>query len=164
MALIVVGMLFAAIVTSGRVALGLFDASASRYTTFTLLAVVGIYLTLLGPLRTPQVAPRPEVSGSRAQALGWFLTRRGAFLARWALLPVILIQIAFGLHYGLSGASDDHRFQVQAVHVLRTIDRQSDSEVSYYLYLFHSAESIRHDAQILKTDHLSIFAGGTGKQ
>ena len=56
MALIVVGLLFAAIVTSGRVALGLFDASASRYTAFTLLAVVGIYLTLLGPLRTPQVA------------------------------------------------------------------------------------------------------------
>ncbi len=49
MALIVVSLLFAAIVTFGRVALGLFDASSSRYTTFTLLAVTGIYLTLLGP-------------------------------------------------------------------------------------------------------------------
>jgi hypothetical protein len=164
MALIVVGLLFAAIVTSGRVALGLFDASSSRYTTFTLLTVVGIYLTLLGPFRAAQVAPSPVVANSRAQPLRGFLSRRGVFLARWCLLPVILIQVVFGLHYGLSGASDDHRFQVQAVHVLRTIDRQSDSAVSYYLYLFHSAKSIRQDTQILRADHLSIFAGGSRGQ
>ena len=66
-----------------------------------------------------EVAPCPEVSSSRGHTLGSFLSRRGAFLARWCLLPVILIQIVFGLHDGLSGASDDHRFQVQAAHVLR---------------------------------------------
>ena len=161
MALILVSLLFAAIVTFGRVALGLFDASSSRYTTFTLLAVVGIYLTLLGPLRVPSVPARPVVanSNSRAHALREFFSRRGASLARWCLLPVVLIQVVLGLHYGLSGASDDHKFQVQAAHVLRTIDRQPDSAVSYYLYLFHSAHSIRQDAQILKTDHLSLFAG-----
>ena len=158
MALIVVGLLFAAIVTAGRVGLGLFDASSSRYTTFTILAVVGIYLTLVGPLRVPQVATSPVVGNARAHALRGFASRRGPYLARWCLFPVILIQIVFGLHYGLSGASNDHRFQLQAAHVLRTIDRQSDTTVSYYLYLFHSANSIRHNAQILKTYHLSLFS------
>jgi hypothetical protein len=159
MALIVVGLLFAVIVTFGRVALGLFDASSSRYTTFTLLVVVGIYLTLLGPFRVPQVASSTGVARPRTHALRGFLSRRGIFVARWCLLPVILIQIVFGLHYGLSGASNDHKFQMQAVHVLRTINHQSDSAVSYYLYLFHSAHSIRQDAQILKSDHLSVFGG-----
>ena len=164
MALIVVGLLFAAIVTLGRVALGLFDASGSRYTTFTLLVVVGIYLTLLGPLRAPQVAPDPVAAASRTQTLGRFLSHRSASLARFCLLSVILVQIVFGLHYGLSGASNDHKFQVQAAHVLRTINRQSDSAVSYYLYLFHSADWIRQNAQILKSDHLSLFAGGSRGQ
>lgn len=165
MALIFVSLLFAMIVTLGRVALGLFDASSSRYTTFTLLAVVGIYLTLLGPLSESQVARTVEASTpTHTHTRRGFTGRRGVSLARWCLLPVVLIQMVFGLHYGLSGASNDHRFQAQAAHVLRTIDRQSDGVVSYYLYLFHSAKSIRHDAQILKTNHLSLFAGGSQEQ
>ncbi len=160
LALIVVGLLFAAIVTAGRVALGLFDAGSSRYTTFTLLTLVGIYLTLLGPSRIPQVGTNSAHRPAWLHTTRAFLARRGLAVARWCLLPVILIQVGFGLHYGLSGASTDHKFQVQAAHVLRTIDHQPDDTVSYYLYLFHSGKLIRHDAQILKDHHLSLFASG----
>ena len=54
-ALILMGLLFAATVTEGRVIFGAWAASASRYTTFDLLVPVGIYLALLG--RAPAAAP-----------------------------------------------------------------------------------------------------------
>ena len=47
-ALILFGLLFAAVITEGRIYGGYVSASASRYTTFDLLIPVGIYLAVLG--------------------------------------------------------------------------------------------------------------------
>ena len=56
-ALICTGLLFAALITQGRSFLGFGGASFSRYTSFDLLILVGIYLALLG--RVPAVPPDP---------------------------------------------------------------------------------------------------------
>ena len=47
-ALICFGLLFAGAVTQGRLTKGYVTAGASRYTTFDLLILVGIYLSLFG--------------------------------------------------------------------------------------------------------------------
>ena len=150
MALIVVGLGFAAIVTAGRVALGYWVASGSRYTTFDLLIIVGIYLTLLS--RPSRQARAKSVNLRR-------FDRTGPIIVRWCLVPVIIVQMALGLYNGLEQAASNHRYQLQAVEVLRTIDQQADSTVSYYLYLFKPADFIRREARVLKEHHLSSFAG-----
>jgi hypothetical protein len=165
MALIVFGLMFAGIVTAGRVPLGYWEASSSRYTTFDLLILVGVYLTLLGPADARRRAQAGATltagseSPSRMKAFLGSLDRRGSTVAAWCLLPIMAIQIVFGLNYGLSGADSNHTYQLHAAGVLRTIDHQSDGTVSYYLYLFHSAPFIRNEAQVLKQHHLSLFAG-----
>jgi hypothetical protein len=153
MALIVVGLGFAAIVTAGRVALGYWVASGSRYTTFDLLTIVGIYLTLLS---------RPSRRGRTNSVHLRRFDRTGPIIVRWCLVPIIIVQVALGLYNGLEQAASNHRYQLQAVEVLRTIDRQSDSTVSYYLYLFKPADLIRREARVLKEHHLSLFAGDKG--
>ena len=150
MALIVVGISFAAIVTAGRVSLGYWVASGSRYTTFDLLTVLGIYLTLLSrPSRQAR-----EKSGSLRR-----FDRTAPVIVRWCLAPIIIIQMALGLQNGLDQAASNHRYQLHAVEVLRTIDHQSDGTVTYYLYLFKSADFVRREARVLKDHHLSLFAG-----
>ena len=42
--------------------------------------------------------------------------------------------------------------------VLRTIDKQSNSFVVYYLYIFSNASYIRRQARTLQQHHLSVFA------
>ena len=58
--LICFGLLFAAIITDGRVAAGLDAGGASRYTTFDLLTLVGCYLILLSRRSAGAREPRPE--------------------------------------------------------------------------------------------------------
>jgi hypothetical protein len=163
-----VGLLFAATVTVGRVTLGYWVASGSRYTTFDLLTLIGIYLTLLGRHIHPadlqpsdtdpaghSIAPgRLPVS---SVAPGWF--DRTAY---WVVAIIIVVQIAFGLHYGIDGARTNHTYQVQAVRVLKNIDHSSDGSVETSLYLFKPASFIRQRARIAQQHHLSVFAGGTG--
>ena len=149
MALIVVGLFFAAIVTAGRVSLGYWVASGSRYTTFDLLTVVGIYLTLLS---------RPSRQATGNSGFIRRIDRAGPIVLRWCLAPIIIIQMGLGLQNGLELAASNHRYQLHAAEVLRTIDHQSDGTVTYYLYLFKPADFIRREARVLKDHHLSLFA------
>jgi hypothetical protein len=171
-ALIVVGLLFATIVTAGRVALGYWVASGSRYTTFDLLTFVGIYLTLL-PRSTGAALAKQELYSStgldprqalpsRRVAVRRF-DRTGPVVARWCLVPIIVIQVALGFHDGLNGAAAHYRYQQQAAKVLRNIDKEPDVIVSGALYLFSPAGFIRKEAQILKDHRLSLFADGSGR-
>ena len=75
-ALICFGLLFAASITEGRSQQGLWAASQSRYTTYDLLILVGIYLTVLGsshPVEERSVTAhrwgRREQSRDRAMAV-----------------------------------------------------------------------------------------------
>jgi hypothetical protein len=171
MTLIVVGLLFATIVTGGRVALGYWVASGSRYTTFNLLTIVGIYLTLLprstsSDVATKEFSPSAGLTHSGAPPSRRVTVRRfdriGPVVARWCLVPIIVIQLAVGLHDGLSGAANNHRYQEQAARVLRNIDKEPNEIVSGALYLFNPAGFVRREAQVLKDHRLSLFADGSG--
>jgi hypothetical protein len=169
-ALIIFGLLFAMTVTLGRVDLGYWVASGSRYTTFDLLTLIGIAMTILcrpasavvlggqGANVSDQVRERSR-SEARRGSTRW-RTRLIRPEVRWVVAIVIAIQIAFGIHYGIEGARSDYAYQVRAAQVLRNINQNSDNTVRQSLYLFNSAPFIRHQAEIAMIHHLSVFATG----
>ncbi len=172
-ALIVVGLLFAAMVTEGRVRFGYLGASAPRYTTYTLLIPIGIFLTMLGRpalssdlRRSHCVGAGRSTAESHRRRLGtresWWIDGKASAAVRWALAVVIVVQIGFGLHYGIEGARADHARQAQAAHVLRNIDHTSGGVVAFYLYPLQSVPYLRQQARIAHLRHLSLFAHDKG--
>jgi hypothetical protein len=167
-ALICFGLLFAATVTQGRLIYGYLSASQSRYTTFDLLILVGVYLTLLG---TPRVGQAGEPSGPkpktrlvpvpvpvRALSSAYDRAQRGWLkVARWIVIGVVLVQIVAGLVNGLPGARGNYVYKSEGAKILRNLDHSSDSEVEYYLYIFESASWIRSQARIAEEHRLSLF-------
>ena len=168
-ALICYGLLFAALVTQGRSFLGLGAASFSRYTTFDILILVGIYLALLGRRRPPADQGQLETipSGSlpsnpdrhSRRARRW-LDRVALPCARIVLLVAIVVQIPFGIYYGMQGGRNQYVFDVKAASVLRNIDHASNGQVSFYLFFLEPPASIRERARVLEEHHLSLFANG----
>ena len=168
-ALICYGLLFAALITQGRSFLGLGAASFSRYTTFDILVIVGIYLALLdrrvsaagpnGENSEPLVGTEKPTAPVPAHSLGrWRWKDRVALpLARVLLLVVIAIQVPLGIHYGLQGARIQYVFDVKAASVLRNIHGASNSEVRYYLYFLEPTSTVRAQARVLQDHHLSLF-------
>jgi hypothetical protein len=170
--LICFGLLFAAVVTQGRIFFGAMGAGQSRYTTFDVLVLVGIYLALLERPRwsvrarspSPPVAagllpsdPRPRL----APPMAW-LQRHTLRVLRAALLVAIVIQVSVGIYYGLPGAKANYDRQVADVAILRTIDHRSDATVRDRLYYARSAGWIRMQVEFLKEHHLSLFEGDAG--
>jgi hypothetical protein len=156
-ALISYGLMFAAIVTQGRVQLGYAGAGFSRYTTFDLLIPIGIYLALIDhPFAVRRMAPRSP--GRRPPSNpDW---RKVAF--PWALgvvLLAILVQIPLGTYNGIERARSDYTASVQAANVLRNINESPDSEVRT-LDVFESAAWLREQARTLEEHRLSVFANG----
>jgi hypothetical protein len=170
-ALICVGLLFAVTVTQGRIIFGFSGASQSRYTTFDLLILVGTYLTLLErPLRRHEAtepslgtAEAGDLNSGQARMRGrmadWF-HNSGLRVARWVVVAAIALQLALGVHYGLSGARSDHEYQAEAVKVLRNLNHTSDGSVQYFLDIFEPASWIRQQARVVEDHHLSIFGSG----
>jgi hypothetical protein len=166
-ALICYGLLFAALVTQGRSYLGLGGASFSRYTTFDILILVGIYLALLDRHPDPVDEGRMDVSGSLPSipdghprgAFRW-LDRVALPGARIVLLVAILIQIPFGIYHGVQGGRNQYVFDVKSADVLRNIDHVSNGEVSFYLFFLESPASVRARARVLEEHHLSLFEHG----
>jgi hypothetical protein len=152
-ALICVGLLFAAIVTVGRLFGGYVAASASRYTTFDLMIPIGIYLSLL-----PSPSTAADRLGMVAGGLDHRRIRRALVVAaRWGTAAVIVVQVTFGTYYGFDGAQHRHTGQVAAVKVSENFEGESDWAVAQ-LYLFGgSVPFIRHQLEIAKARHLSLF-------
>jgi hypothetical protein len=157
-ALIVLGLLFAATVTEGRVIFGAWAASASRYTTFDLLVPVGIYLALLGRPRMTVDAPGAAAASTGSDRIGW-IQQRAVPAARVFIGLVIVQQVAVSIPNGIKGARDNYVYQAQAAQVLRNIRHTPDAQVVYFLYVFGHAPFIRRQAAILQRHHLSVFAG-----
>jgi hypothetical protein len=131
--LICFGLLFAIITTKGRDVLGYVGASASRYTTYDLLIVVGIYLTLLG---------RPKKSKSLVPVV------------RWAAAAVIVLQLIFGLQNGLQGSRRFHHTQLRVAKLVRLDSRGDDT-----LLDFGQPPSVtRREVHEAKELRLSLFA------
>jgi hypothetical protein len=166
-ALICYGLLFAALITQGRSFLGFGGASFSRYTTFDLLILVGIYLALLGrvpgasldltpadPAVGQSRSPRPRRAGE-----GW--SDRVALPGALALVFVtMVVQIPLGVHNGVQGAQVLHASDLKAASVLRNIDHVSDGQIAANLYFLEPPLVIRQQADTLKKHHLNVFAGG----
>ena len=169
--LIAYGLLFGAMVTQGRIFFGAVGASQSRYTTFDVLVLVGIYLALLerppqgvrrlSPPSTTDRSP-PAIRSWVGRPIGWF-QRHGLRMLRAGLLVAVAVQVSLGLHYGLIGARANHQRQVADVAILRTIDHQSDSTVRDRLYFPKSAGWIRMEVRFLKEHHLSLFEADQGR-
>ena len=161
------GLLFAATVTQGRVIYGYDSAGQSRYTTFDLLVLVGVYLTLLGrsPFRSRATYPSIGSRGAEAAsvparfvcgAYRWMGTT-GLTIVGWFVAGSIVVQIVFGLYCGLPGAKSNYEYKAEGAKVLQNFDQRSDSEVQYYLYIFESASWIRMQARFAEAHHLSLF-------
>jgi Bacterial Ig domain len=167
-ALICFGLLFAALVTEGRIRVGLSGASQSRYTTFDLLIVVGIYMAVLEqftlrratveknlPLDTSSRAD--PVSGiRRTSSLGRSIQRAFPILAV-GVVTIVCLQVGIGIQTGLAGARASHAVQVQGARVVVNINRYPDTFVAGTLGVFESANFIRQMAETTKVHHLSLF-------
>jgi hypothetical protein len=154
-AVICVGLLFSVLVTLGRAFGGIGAASESRYTTYTLLTPVGIYLILLQLSRVPR----------QSVLRRWVSQPTGKIPIRtmgWALVVIVTAQVAFGIHFGSHLAYVTYTEKAEAQHVLQNINHESDGEVRFNLNIFQSAPSLREQARILQEHHLSVFAGPSG--
>jgi hypothetical protein len=168
-ALICFGLLFAAWATEGRTAKGLLEASQSRYTTFDLLIVVGLYMVLLEQcvLRWSQAkSTQPAVSTDRSNrssrirevsAFGYTRQRSFPILAV-VVTAIVCAQFAIGIATGLAGARADHASQVLEARVVVNLSRYADIVVFETLGAGESVPFLRQMAEIAKRDRLSLFA------
>jgi len=166
-ALICVGLLFAATISEGRSYFGYSGAGASRYTTFDLLIPIGIYLALLG---RPSIATNPRPStlrrgadrqgGASHDGPGW-IDHVAIPAARWVIAAVIVVQIPFSIHYGVRAARQRYVGQEAAVQVLRHFDGATENSIEQ-LYVVHSPSFIRQQVRTAEHYHLSLFAGTIG--
>jgi len=166
-ALICYGLLFAVMITQGRILYGYEAASFSRYTTFDLLVLVGIYLALLGHRQYADDAGQLATSSARLQPpSGWpnrqprdgWLDRVLLPCARVAVVLAIVVQIPLGIYNGVHGARSDHAQDVEAAAALRNINHISDSELIRALIVSKSPSWIREQAATLEEHRLSVFA------
>jgi len=115
--LILFATLFDLMVTKGRIIFGYAGAGASRYTTFDILFLCGIYLALLGrkPALAPGADPAP-VSRSRYRTLTAGATRlarnRRVVTVICVVTGVLIVVQAFsGYFYGFESASNYYRYE-----------------------------------------------------
>jgi hypothetical protein len=143
-ALICFGILYAVGFAYGRAFAGPGTASASQYTTYTLLIVVGSYLALLGPplkRRSPRSLTRHAHCGVRA-----------------LLIAAIGLQLAFGSVDGIRVASNFHRTQVRAAVVTAGIDKVPDALLASSLGTSGLPPAlVRSYARVLEVHRLSLY-------
>ena len=168
-ALICYGLLFSVMITQGRILYGYEAASFSRYTTFDLLVLVGIYLALLGHRQHADDAGQLPTSPANLESTsggpnrrpgdGW-LDRVVLPCARVVVLLAIVLQMPLGIYNGVQGARSDHAQDVEAATTLRNINHVPDSELNRALILTKPPSWIRKQAQTLEEHRLSVFANG----
>jgi hypothetical protein len=166
-ALICFGLLFAAFITQGRLFFGADGASQSRYTTFDLLVLVGIYLAILERPRRSSKSIEPALTAERKsqpvdrtpilQYLTDWAARIGLSVMRWVVIIAIAVQFAVGIHYGLAGARANYDSQVADVKILRNISHTSDITVRDTLYFAKTSGWIRMQVRVLEEHDLSLF-------
>ncbi len=170
-ALICFGLLFAASITEGRSQQGLWAASQSRYTTYDLLILVGIYLTVLGSPTLLRNDRSPHTDGADESRAGTERWPSGAswagryadsalLVARVTVVVVITAQVLGGLPNARKGIRDDHSGFVIAARVARSIDQQPDANVRAALEPFLPPAYTRRQIRTAKRLHLSLFDRG----
>jgi hypothetical protein len=154
-ALICFGLLFAATITDGRIRFYQLSgypwaASASRYTTFDLLVLVGTYLALLG---RPTLHVRME--------------NLGLLIARVTVVVAVCVQVSIGIGTGLIGARSDYAVRVQDARVLANIDKASPTLIMdlgpISVDSLESTGTLRSLAHLAAQYHLSLFDGARAR-
>jgi hypothetical protein len=149
-ALIAFGFLFVASLVEGRGPFGYWGASASRYTTYDSLILVGVYLAMLS---AAPVSFGSWIDGTRARA--------AMRLARWSVVALMAIQVVFGFQNGIAGAKATHAVQMGAVQVTRTVDRSPDNFVRFFVGgAWQQVGFLRQQIHIERKLHLSAFSDG----
>jgi hypothetical protein len=176
-ALIVFGLLFDMLITQGRFFRGYFFASQSRYTTYDILVLTGIYLAAIDGARSQtrakvsdarvgiQRRSRPAVSLIHNAGV-WMkgqLARVSARVILWFALAALVIQVGFSFHYALVGARKSYLSQITSASFTRNFDRESGPALVNHLYFTQSPSWLRVEAQFLKEHHLSLFANGANR-
>ena len=168
-ALVLFGLLFAASVTQGRVLFGYSGATASRYTTFDLLTLVGIYLAALGAptarLRSPASERSKVTSGSAVAGDGKPVRvgpTRVLTVVRGAVALVVVIQILLGVQNGVQAVRNMHRGQLAAVRVSENLSGSSDNYLRYFVARWYSGPYIRAQLKEAEKLHLSLYRGSGG--
>ena len=163
-ALIVFGLLFDALVTQGRYWLNYYAASMSHYTTYDVLVLAGIYLTVLSgndvPVRTNSDTPRSGTESQLQRFSAWFwrtierVDRR--VVVRIALVAIV-IQVAFSVPLGIRYARGFHQVLLTTASVTANIQHEPNAVVVADLYYIEGPQWIRDQARYAQEHHLSQF-------
>ncbi|MSP40743.1 MAG: hypothetical protein EXR70_19830 [Deltaproteobacteria bacterium] len=134
-ALILFALLSCLMLAVGRAGFGVGQALASRYTTFTLLGVVGLYVKSLEPFSAPGKFP---------------------IVIRLALLCLIVQGLGVALFHGATKANAMRASRQASVDLLRHLESQADQPVSKFLY--PSPQRVRQLTPFLQKQKLSVFS------
>jgi hypothetical protein len=148
----------------GRGLYGYSAVSASHYTTYNLLALVGAYLVVISR-RTPFQLEDDERHATRSgnTALGGRATLqvRRAWTLSMRVLPAVVVACVvvatiFGYHNGLMAAQARHKDQLEAVQIIRNYKTEGNSvaEVNPLQLVMTTDQLIR----IAQQHGLSMFA------
>lgn len=170
-ALITFGLVFAALFMVGRISEGVAGASQSRFRTFDLLTVVGLYLAVLDQFvirrratrssQLPEGSPDGIPEGSeRERTLRRRHPGRGFVILAVPVLAMVCLQVGVGAPEGLAGARNDHANQVLVARVDVNINRYPGTFVQSITGVFYQIGFIREMAEVAQVHHLSLFATG----
>ena len=148
LALILSGLLFDVLVTEGRVPLGLLGATASRYTTYNLLLLAGIYLAAVAAARAVHSDPGSAVR---------FATLPMRRIVLCAAGLVVLVQLAWGFPYGLYQGQVYFVNRSIGAHLLLNYRHESASELGLYLF-YPEGAYVKAWAPVLARHHWSVFS------
>lgn len=167
-ALIVCGFLFAASVTQARIGFGYWGASASRYTTFDLLILIGIYLCVLGkPNIRATRQKEANADDASAVSLGTSPVPSGrrpelALRAvRWLVALVIVLQIVVGLGNVITPIKTTNQGQLADRRYSLRLDHTSDLYVQRIGY-WYPVSYIRQQLRTAERLHISLYYPASG--
>jgi len=151
--LIIFGLLFVGLFAVGRIALGLPGASSSRFRTFDLLILVGLYLAVLD-----RWALRRSARGNIQATSSGKHPQRALVVLAGIVASVVCLQIVIGVPQGLAGARTDHANQILSGRVDVNVDRYPGGFVRSVIAVFYPIGFIRQMDQVAQQHHLSLFA------
>jgi hypothetical protein len=163
-ALIVFSFGFDGLTAIGRGLYGYSAVSASRYTTYDLLALVGAYLVLI---TRPSVGRRTADTAdgsveSRLQPRAYQLLQRVVTASARALpalvMACVVIQVVFGYSNGLSGGRARYRSAEQATNIIRHYQIHLGAhDNSLFLVTYASTPEAVRLIQLAERDKFSLF-------
>ncbi len=145
-ALVFVGSMFDVLLMPGRLSTGLINATPSRYTTFNLLLLAGVYI---GAVRTLLIAM--DRGGSRRIAMS------GALVGLAAAL--VCIQVPAATRAGQDGGIRNHAAHAEAANLTANYDTAPRTLVAIFGYP-PSYDYFESEAAFLQANHLNVFGDG----